>query len=86
MTYELRYRIIAVAYNEHSRTTTVNIINESTGEVFCGKARRHPADDCNLSLAINLATMRAVREAAAADLQDEENTIIRYCESDAFRL
>ena len=86
MTYKLHYHITSVSYNEETRKTTVGIVNESTGEMFFGVARRHPSDESNLSLAINLATARAVREAAASDLLDEEDTIIRYCESSAFHL
>ena len=86
MIYELHYHIISVRYDEDTRATNVAIINESTGEVFSGKARRHPDDECNLSLAINLATARAVRKAADADLADEERVVIDYCESDAFHL
>lgn len=86
MTYELNYHITAVGYKEGTRMTTVAIVNDDTGEVFYGEARRHPADECDLALGINLATARAVRKAMDADLADEESTIIRHSESNAFYL
>lgn len=86
MTYTLHYHIVSVYYDEDTRATDVTIINESTGELFYGQARRHPADECDLALGINLATARAVRKAMDADLADEESTIIRHSESNAFYL
>ena len=76
MTYNLHYHIISIEYFDATRVTTVTIVNESTGEVFSGSARRNPRDEMNASLGINLATLRAVRQAVLQDLADDKNTII----------
>jgi len=76
MQYTLHYHIVSIVYHHNSRVTAVTIVNESTGEVFVGKARRNPKDEMNASLGINLATLRAVRQAILQDLADDKNTII----------
>jgi len=76
MTYKLHYHIISIEYFDVTRVTTVTIVNESTGEVFSGSARRNPRDTMNASLGVNLATLRAVRKAMERDLTDDENTIV----------
>lgn len=76
MTYNLHYHIVSIDYRDHDRATCVGIINESTGEIFYGKARRNPRDEMDISLGVNLATLRAVRKAMLRDLADDKNTII----------
>lgn len=76
MTYKLHYHIISIEYFDATRVTTVTIVNESTGEVFSGSARRNPRDEMDVSVGVNLATLRAVRHAITQDLADDEDTII----------
>ena len=86
MTYNFNYRIISVTYRDMSRETKVCIMNESTGELFYGTARRHPKDEPNIALATNLATERAVRKAITADLLDDETMIIDQAHCFSFDL
>lgn len=76
MTYSLHYHIVSVTYRDNTRVTRVGILNESTGEVFYGEARRNPRDTMNVSLGVNLATLRAVRQAMLQDLADDKGSII----------
>lgn len=76
MTYNLHYHIVSITYRDNTRVTRVGIVNESTGELFYGEARRNPRDEMNASLGVNLATLRAVRQAILQDLADDKNTII----------
>ena len=76
MTYNFNYRIISINYREASRETKVCIMNESTGYVFDGIAKRNPKDKPNIALATNLAIERAVRKAISADLLEHEMMII----------
>ena len=78
MNYSINYSIVSVSYEEATRTTTVIIVNEDSGETFYGEARRNPKDKMNIALATNLATARAVHEAVTTDLQDSEESIIEY--------
>lgn len=75
MHYNIQYHVISAEYNDVTRLTTVRIINDNTGEVFKGKARRHPKDGMNSSLAFNLATLRAVKKAIEANLEVHEKII-----------
>lgn len=75
MTYTLNYHIITIEYSEFTRATRVSIVNEDTGEIFQGEARRNPKDKMNIALATNLATARAVRQAIDSDLSDCEGFI-----------
>ena len=75
MSYKLNYHIITIEYSEFTRATRVSIVNEDTGEVFEGTAKRNPKDKMNIALATNLATARAVRKAVEADLNDCERYI-----------
>lgn len=76
MTYNLHYHIVSITYRDNTRVTRVGIVNESTGELFYGEARRNPRDEMDVSLGVNLATLRAVRQAILQDLADDKNTII----------
>lgn len=76
MTYKINYHIISIQYADASRYTRVSIVNEDTGEVFTGLARRNKKDAMNIRLATNLATARAVKKAIEADLADCERYII----------
>ena len=84
MSYQFNYHIISIYYNETTRVTTVNIVNEDTGEIFGGQAKRNPKDKMNMRLATNLATARAVRKAIESDLDDCERQIERYDEEFQF--
>ena len=75
MSYTFNYHINSVYYNETTRVTTVNIVNEDTGEIFMGQAKRNPKDKMNIRLATNLAIARAVRKAIESDLNDCERYI-----------
>lgn len=76
MTYNFNYHIISIDYFDVTRVTTVTIVNESTGEIFNGTARRNPRDEMDMGLATSLATERAVRKGITADLLDDETMII----------
>ena len=76
MSYKLNYHIINIRYADASRYTCVSIVNEDTGEVFTGLARRNKKDAMNIRLATNRATARAVKKAIEADLADCETYII----------
>ena len=78
MNYKLYYHIISVTYRDATRVARVGIVNESTGEVFYGEARRNPKDEMNIALATNLATARAIRKAMLQDLSDDEAVIIEH--------
>ena len=76
MKFNLHYSIYSVSYLEKSRKTLVAIINDSTGEIFVGTARKHPDDELNLQLGIDLALNRALQKATLTALKDEEVEII----------
>ena len=76
MTYKLHYHIVSITYQDDTRVTRVGIVNESTGEVFYGTARRNPRDEMDVSLGVNLATLRAVRKAMLQDLADDKNVLL----------
>lgn len=76
MKYSINYSIHSINYCEADRTTRVVIVNEDTGELFTGTARRNPADRMDIALATNLATLRAVRKAVLIDLIDCKSVII----------
>lgn len=78
MTYTINYSITSISYSDRARTTRVSIVNEDTGEIFIGEAKRNPKDEMDIALATNLATARAVRKAILADLEDSEAHIIDY--------
>lgn len=80
MNYKLCYHIISVTYNNDTRVTRVGIVNESTGEVFYGEARRHPTDSLCMKRGTNLAALRAVRKAVLQDLSDDKTIIIEHGE------
>ena len=81
MQYNLHYHVISITYRDATRVTRVGIVNESTGELFYGEARRNPADGMDASLGINLATLRAVRQAILDELAEDKDDIIDqgYC-------
>lgn len=85
MTYSNNYSIISINYKEKKRTTTARIMCEDTGEVFEGRAHRHPEDEMDIALATNLAVARAVKKMVLANLQDDENMIIDLGDCMAFR-
>lgn len=82
MTYHFDYSILSINYNGDTRVTTVRIVDENTGEVLEGTARRNPADKMDIRLATNLATLRAVRKAILTDLSDCRNIILQYGSED----
>lgn len=78
MNYSLNYHIISIDYFDATRVTTITIVNEDTGEIFSGEARRNPADKMDIALAVNLATLRAVRKAVLEDLRFAKRHILEY--------
>ena len=72
----LNYSIFAISYHHASRETSVAIINDDTGEIFVGTARKHPADEMNMHLGTDLALNRALQEATLVALKDEERELI----------
>ena len=76
MKYCLYYHIHSFSYNDASRKTQVTIVDDNTGEVFIGVARRHPADHNLPIYGFELAFTRALRQLADANLADTEACLI----------
>ena len=85
MTYSNNYSIISINYKENKRTTTARIVCEDTGEIFEGRAHRHPEDEMDIALATNLAVARAVKKMLLTNLRDDENMIIGLGDCLSFR-
>lgn len=89
MTYSFHYHIVSTSYNQKTQITRVEIINESTGELFFGTAHREPVEETNpnapyidvASRDVNLATICAVRKGIMRDLMDDKyiTTECGYC-------
>lgn len=84
MQYNLHYRILSINYDDDTRVTRVGILNESTGEVFHGEARRNPNDFMSPKIGVQLATLRAVRKAMLQDLADDKSDILWHGSSLSF--
>ena len=76
MKLTLNYSILAISYRRASRKTEVAIVNDDTGEIFVGTARRHPDDEMNMHLGTDLALNRALQKAMRTALTDEEIELI----------
>ena len=69
----LDYSIINVEVN--GKITTVIIEDNTTGEIFTGRAACNPADKFQLPLGVALAERRAIRKMALTSIDDDINCL-----------